>query len=177
MKLHESARYPKFADLPQEAEEEVRGLDEARRRITELERQIKYLKSTGAAARPDQAAIDRSLKVAVERERAAWQRQLGKGRARVRAMAAAATSAEQVLRKLKVLLQEDERESTNVQAAVATPDLSLNHRSESTAKPSGKTAECRRWPSARMDRSSFLPGNAEFSQPSLSTRRAEAKCR
>jgi len=58
-------------------------------------------------------------------------------RARFRAMAAAATSAEQVLHKLKVLLEEAERESANASAAVATPDLSVNHRSESTANPAG----------------------------------------
>jgi len=62
----------KFADLPQEAEEEVRGLDEARRRITELERQIKHFKGTGAAAPTDQTAIERAVKAAVERERTAW---------------------------------------------------------------------------------------------------------
>jgi hypothetical protein len=40
-----------------------------------------------------------------------------------------------VLQKLKVLLEQAERESAKAPAAVATPDLSVNHRSESTAKP------------------------------------------
>ena len=49
----------KFADLPQEAEEEIRGLDEARRRIAELERQIKNLRTVQVAPAADQAAIER----------------------------------------------------------------------------------------------------------------------
>src|SRR5271163_1039863 len=65
----------KFADLPHEVEEEIRGLDEARRRITELERQIKSLKGAHPAQQIDQTAtaIERALKSAVERERVAWQ--------------------------------------------------------------------------------------------------------
>src|SRR5712691_3499422 len=39
----------KFADLPHEVDAEIRGLDEARRRIAELERQISKLKSSNAA--------------------------------------------------------------------------------------------------------------------------------
>jgi hypothetical protein len=39
----------RFADLPQEAEDENRGLEEARRRIAELERQIKHLKGASGA--------------------------------------------------------------------------------------------------------------------------------
>jgi hypothetical protein len=38
----------KFADLPQEAEDEIRGLDHARRRVAELEREIKRLKGATA---------------------------------------------------------------------------------------------------------------------------------
>src|SRR6516225_91048 len=47
----------KFADLPHEAEDEIRGLDEARRRIVELDRQTKTLKSSNSAPRIDQAAM------------------------------------------------------------------------------------------------------------------------
>jgi hypothetical protein len=52
--------------LPQEAEKEIRGLDQARRRIAELERHLK-----GASRAPQ---IDHA---AVERERAAWRRKIG----------------------------------------------------------------------------------------------------
>ena len=48
----------KFADLPQEAEDEIRGLEEARRRIVELERQIKHLKGASGAQRMDQMTIE-----------------------------------------------------------------------------------------------------------------------
>src|SRR5712692_5330343 len=64
----------KFADLPQEAEEEIRGLDQARRRIAELERRIKHLKGASTVQQVDHQANERAVKSAVERERAAWQR-------------------------------------------------------------------------------------------------------
>src|SRR6266481_5085452 len=70
----------KFADLPQEAEEEIRGLDQARRRIAELERS---LKGASGAQQIDQVAIDRAVTSAVERERVEWQRKLEQGRAQV----------------------------------------------------------------------------------------------
>ena len=60
----------RFADLPQEAEDEIRGPDEARRRIAELERQIKHLKAASGAPQIDQA-VDRAVKSTVERERVA----------------------------------------------------------------------------------------------------------
>jgi hypothetical protein len=63
----------KFADLPQEAEEEIRGLDQARRRIAELER---HLKGASGEQQIDQATIDRAVTSAVERERIEWQRKL-----------------------------------------------------------------------------------------------------
>jgi hypothetical protein len=49
----------KFADLPQEAEEEIRGITEARRKIGELEGQIQRLNSMKAARPVDQDAISR----------------------------------------------------------------------------------------------------------------------
>src|SRR6266852_187304 len=76
----------KFADLPHEVDAEIRGLDEARRRIAELERQISKLKSTSGPPQIDQAAIERAMRAAVERERAAWCRKLEQGRARFRQM-------------------------------------------------------------------------------------------
>jgi hypothetical protein len=66
----------KFADLPDEAEHEIRGLDEARRRIAELERQIKHLMGARGAQQIDQVAIERAVSSAVELERAVWQRKL-----------------------------------------------------------------------------------------------------
>src|SRR5712691_11330148 len=83
----------KFADLPQEAEDEIRGLDQARRRIVDLEREIKSLKGASAAPQIDRMAVDRAAKAAVERERAAWQRKLERGRARFRQMIGAVASA------------------------------------------------------------------------------------
>jgi hypothetical protein len=56
----------RFADLPQEAENEIRGPDEARRRIAELERQIKHLKAASGAPQIDQVAVDRAVKSAIE---------------------------------------------------------------------------------------------------------------
>ncbi len=72
----------KFADLPQEAEDEIRAFDAARRRIAELDRQIKDLKGASGARQIDQVAVERAAKSAVERERVAWQRKWEQGRAR-----------------------------------------------------------------------------------------------
>src|SRR5712691_1394146 len=76
----------KFADLPHEAEAEIRGLDEARRRIAELERQIRKARNTNSPQQLDRVAIERAVKVAVEREQAAWRQKLEQGRARFRQM-------------------------------------------------------------------------------------------
>src|SRR5205823_3436956 len=48
----------KFADLPDEVETEIRGLDEARRRIAELEREIKRLKNSKPVPQIEQAEIE-----------------------------------------------------------------------------------------------------------------------
>ena len=125
----------KFADLPQEAEEELRGLDEARRRIVELERQIKRLKIASPAPQIDQAAVDRALRSAVERERVAWQRKLEKGRARFRQMVAALASTGQSLEKIKELLEQTEREWLTQPTANTAPPFSANHRPERRTKP------------------------------------------
>ena len=100
----------KFADLPHEAEGEIRGLDEARRRIAELERRIKSLKGLGAAPQIDRVTVERAVKSAVERERAGWRRKLEQGGARLRRIVAAAASAGQSLGTLKELLEKRERE-------------------------------------------------------------------
>jgi len=125
----------KFADLPHEAEEEIRSLDEARQRIAELERQIKHHKSASAAQQTDHLVIERAVRSAVEQERAAWQRELEQGRARFRQLAAALASTGQSLAKVKELLEETEREWLAQHAADTAPDGSLNHRPERSAKP------------------------------------------
>jgi hypothetical protein len=66
----------KFADLPHEVEAEIRGLDEARRRIAELERQIRKARNSNSPPQLDQVAIERAVRVAVERERAVWKQKL-----------------------------------------------------------------------------------------------------
>jgi hypothetical protein len=70
----------KFADLPQEAEDEIRGLDEARRQIAELERQIKSVNASSGVQWIDQTAVNRAVAAAVERERVAWKRRMERGR-------------------------------------------------------------------------------------------------
>src|SRR5216684_496857 len=112
----------RFADLPHEVEAEIRGLDEARRRIAELERQIRKLKSSNAAPQIDQATIERAVRAAVERERAAWRRKLEQGRARFQQMLGVAASAGQAFEKLKVLVNEAESEWANPPAVVEAPD-------------------------------------------------------
>jgi cell division protein FtsB len=62
----------KFADLPQEVEAEIRGLDEARRRIAELERQIKKLRSSTATPEIDQAAIERAVSAVIIIAKGPW---------------------------------------------------------------------------------------------------------
>jgi len=124
----------KFADLPQEAEDEIRGLDEARKRLAELERQIKHLKSGSAAQQIDRVAVERTVKSAVERERVAWERKLEQEKARFRQMTAALASTGQSLAKLKELLEETEREWQARHAADTALDPSLNHQPERTAK-------------------------------------------
>src|SRR5216683_1340120 len=125
----------KFADLPQEVEEEIRGFDEARRRIAELERQIKHLKGASTVQQVDHQAIERAVKSAVERERAAWQRKFERARARVRQLATGLASTGQSLAELKKLLEETEREWVTRHAADSAPTPSLNRRPERTVKP------------------------------------------
>ncbi len=128
----------KFGDLPQEVEEEIRGRDEARRRIAELERQIKHHKGASAAQQNDHLAIQRAVKSAVERERAAWQRKLEQGRVRFRQMTAALASTGQSLEKVKVLLEDIEREWPRQPSLVTAVPSSVNHRPERTTKPANE---------------------------------------
>jgi len=124
----------KFADLPHEAEEEVRSLDEARRRIAELERQIKSANGSSGMQRIDPTTVNRAVTAAVERERVEWQRKMERGRARLRRFVAALGSTEQSLAKVKELLEETEQEWLSPQTVNARPDQPLNHRSERTVK-------------------------------------------
>jgi hypothetical protein len=118
----------KFADLPHEVEAEIRGLDEARRPIAELERQNRKAKDSNSPPLLDQLAIQRAVRVAVERERTAWQQKLERGRARFRQMSAAVASAGRAFDKLKVMLDEIESERASVSKRSATPNVSRNHR-------------------------------------------------
>jgi hypothetical protein len=111
----------KFADLPQEAEDEIRGLDEARRRIAELERQIKSVNGVNGVQRIDQTTINRAVTAAVERERAEWQRKMEQGRARFQRLGAAMASTGRSLAKVKELLEETEREWLDPQTADTAP--------------------------------------------------------
>jgi uncharacterized protein len=124
----------KFADLPQEAEDEIRGLDQARRRIAELEREIKSVNGASWAARIDQTTVARAVTAAVERERIAWQQKMEHGRARFRRIVAALASTGQSLAKVKELLEETEREWPTPQT-VDTARVPTPNRSERTVKP------------------------------------------
>jgi len=125
----------KFADLPQEAEDELRAFDAARRRIAELDRQIKYLKGASGARQIDQVAVERAVKSAVERERVAWQRKLQQGRARLRQMTVTLAATGQSLGKVKELLEETEREWLNSPTVVTASSSSRNHQPERTERP------------------------------------------
>jgi hypothetical protein len=118
----------KFAGLPHEVEAEIRGLDEARRRIAKLERQIRKAKDSNSPPQLDQLAIERAVRVAVGRERTAWQQKLERGRARFRQMSAAVTAAGRAFDKIKVLVDEIESEGVNVPKRAATPHNARNHR-------------------------------------------------
>lgn len=69
-----------FADLSHEADAEIRGLDEARRRIAELEREIKKRKNSKTMPQIEHAGIERAVRVAVEHERASWRQKFEQGR-------------------------------------------------------------------------------------------------
>jgi uncharacterized protein len=124
----------KFADLPQEAEDEIRGLDEARRRIAELERQIKSVTGASGVLRIDQAVVERAVAAAVERQRAGWQRKMEQDRARFRRLGAAVASTRQSLAKVKELLEETELEWLTTQSVDSESGSPVNQRPERIVK-------------------------------------------
>ena len=130
----------KFADLPHEVDAEIRGFDEARKRILELERENKKLKSSKAVPQIDQAGIERAVAIAVERERAAWRQKVERGRARLEQMMGAVASAGQAFEKLEVLLGETGSEWASTAAMVEPPDSSMNHRRSGVAKEDHRLA-------------------------------------
>ncbi len=125
----------KFADLPQEAEDEIRSFDAARRRIAELDRQIKHLKGASGARQIDEVTVERAAKSAVERERVTWQRKWEQGRARLRQLMVTLGATGQSLGKVKELLEETEREWLNGPALVAASASSRNQQPERAKKP------------------------------------------
>ncbi len=127
----------RFADLPQEAEDEIRGLDEARRGVAELERQIKHLKDASGAQQIDQVAVERAVKSAVERERVTWQRKLEQGRARFRQLTAALAWTRQSFEKVKELLEDTESEWLTRYAADAAPPFWATDRLAATESLDG----------------------------------------
>jgi hypothetical protein len=118
----------KFADLPHEVESEIRSLDEARSRIADLERQIRKSKDSNSPPESDQSAIERAVRVAVERERAVWRQKLEQGRARFRQISAALAAAGRSFDKIKVLLDEIESEAVNAPERAVTQHVTRNHR-------------------------------------------------
>lgn len=118
----------KFADLPHEVETEIRGLDEARRRIAELEQQIRKGRHSDLAPRSDRLSIERAVRVAVERERALWRKKVEQGRAGVRQMSAVVASAARAFDKLKLLLERVESEWTDILESRVGTDVSKNRR-------------------------------------------------
>ncbi|MGH7933754.1 MAG: hypothetical protein ACREQN_11400 [Candidatus Binataceae bacterium] len=122
----------KFAGLPREAEDEIRELDPARRRIVELEREIKRLMGTSTTAQIDPSVVERAVRSALERERAEWRRKLEQGRAHFWKMIGATSSVGQAVEKLKVSLQNVESGWAN--PVVETPGVSFNYRPERAPK-------------------------------------------
>jgi hypothetical protein len=125
----------KFTDLPHEVQAEIRGLDEAQRRIAELERQIRKARNTNSAQPLDQVALERAVRVAVERERTEWREKLERGRVRFRQLSTAVASAGRAFDKIKVTLDEIESERANVPKRIATQNVSSNHRPVYTSNP------------------------------------------
>jgi uncharacterized protein len=81
-----------------------------------------------------QAGIERAVRVAVERERAAWRLKLEHGRARFRQMIGTVASAGQAFEKLQVLVEQAASEWAALPAVNEAPALSVNHRPNGAAK-------------------------------------------
>jgi hypothetical protein len=116
----------KFADLPQEAEDEIRGLVEARRRIAQLERQIKSVNGSSRMERIDPTTVSRAIAAAVERERVESQGKMEQGRVRFQRVVAALASPEHSLTKVKELLEKTEREWLVPETVDAAPAQRTN---------------------------------------------------
>jgi len=125
----------KFADLPQEAEDEIHGLDEARRRIAELERQIKSVRNAHVTPAVDQAAIERAATAAIERERTSWQRKLMRAQSRLRQITDGLATIGQSLDNVKALLEEVDGACLTRPVMNETAGTSVNHRTQHVAKP------------------------------------------
>jgi len=125
----------KFADLPQEAEDEIRGLEEARRRIAQLDRQIKSANGAGEAQRIDETTIKRAVSAAVARERVEWQRKMEKSRASFQLLSAALASTRQSLSKIQELLEESEQEWPAPQNVNTAFGATLSQRHGEIVKP------------------------------------------
>jgi len=123
----------KFVDLPRAAEEEIRDLEHARRRITELEHQVHASKSNAAAKAIDEATIAEAVSAALGRERTAWRRKLKSEQARWRQIVAALSATGQSLSKVTVLFEEAERAWLAPPTSSAVPEVAVNHR---PARPS-----------------------------------------
>jgi hypothetical protein len=120
----------KFVDLPREAEEEIRGLDQARRRILDLERQIKNTKNVAPTV--DRSAIEVAVNAAVKRERLAWKRQMELVNARFRQALTGISSTAESLGKIKALLEDVKLADPIV---VAASDAISNSHSNGAAAP------------------------------------------
>jgi hypothetical protein len=125
----------KFADLPQEAEDEIRSLDQARRRIADLERQIKSGKNVQVTPAVDRAVIERAVDAAVRRERLASKHRMDKAKGRFRQAVERISSAADSLGKVKALLEEIDRDWLGEPIVAVEPDAMSNGRHDETAIP------------------------------------------
>ena len=126
----------KFADLPREAEDEIHGLDQARRRILDLERQIKNTKRVDVAPAMNRAAMEVAVNAAVKRERLAWKREMDLVNTRFRQALTGISSTAESLAKVKALL-EDVKLADSIVAAVPVA-ISSSHSNGAAAPVSSR---------------------------------------
>jgi uncharacterized protein len=122
----------KFADLPREAEGEIHGLEQARRRILDLERQIKSTKNVQVAPAVDRAALEVAVDAAVKRERMAWTRQMDLVKTRFGQALTGIGSTAESLSKVKALLEDVRFADPTVAAG---PDAVANGHANRAAAP------------------------------------------
>ena len=125
----------KFADLPQEAEDEIHGLDQARRRIAELEHQIKSGKNDQVTSAVDRAVIERAVDAAVKQERLALKHKMDQAKAGFRQAIARVGSAADCLAKVKALLEDVDRDWLAAPVVDVGPDALSNGRHDGMAMP------------------------------------------